>query len=170
VCAAMVSAGLIVDPPTAVHAAEIPWSRLEGQDRYATAALIADAQHHAAPLSTVIVASGEDYPDALAASTLAGADGAPGVGHTGFESTSGSHGTELSLAKRCVGTAVSRQLALYSNASADDAGPWRPRGSDIGRYPHAEQGATPGRRYRERPIVAARGVERPSHRRRRRLG
>jgi len=52
--------------------------RIAGDDRYATSALVAETLEDElnADLETVIVASGENYPDALAASALAGTSSA----------------------------------------------------------------------------------------------
>jgi putative cell wall-binding protein len=49
-------------------------TRHAGSDRYATAALLAAATAHS---DTVVVATAETFPDALAGATLAGAHGAP---------------------------------------------------------------------------------------------
>jgi hypothetical protein len=62
-------------------AAETPvrvkWSRIAGQNRYETAAAIVGAGFDKSV--AVVVASGENYPDALAASALAGVLSAPVV-------------------------------------------------------------------------------------------
>lgn len=58
--------------PTAGATATVTTQRLAGATRYGTAAAIAGDTTFAAPKSA-IVATGENYPDALAASTLAGA-------------------------------------------------------------------------------------------------
>ncbi|MEJ6555172.1 cell wall-binding repeat-containing protein [Microbacterium esteraromaticum] len=50
-------------------------ARLWGADRYATA--VAVSRQFAAPRSTVFVASGEDYPDALSATSAAALTGSP---------------------------------------------------------------------------------------------
>jgi putative cell wall-binding protein len=60
----------------------IPWadnvvSRTAGADRYQTAIAIADAHFDPADVETVVLATGEDFADALAASGLAGAYDAP---------------------------------------------------------------------------------------------
>jgi putative cell wall-binding protein len=54
-------------------------TRTSGPDRYATAAAVALADFPVAerPVANVILASGENYPDGLAASSLAGAANAP---------------------------------------------------------------------------------------------
>jgi putative cell wall-binding protein len=54
-------------------------SRTSGADRYATAAAVALADFPAAerPVANVILASGENFPDGLAAASLAGAANAP---------------------------------------------------------------------------------------------
>ncbi|WP_131103782.1 cell wall-binding repeat-containing protein [Ornithinimicrobium sufpigmenti] len=49
--------------------------RLAGEDRYATA--VAISQVHDADASVVYIASGQNYPDALAGSSLAGYEGVP---------------------------------------------------------------------------------------------
>jgi putative cell wall-binding protein/uncharacterized protein YkwD len=52
-----------------------PWSRLSGTDRYDTMAAIANMSHDQSDV--VILASGNDFPDALAASSVAGLSQAP---------------------------------------------------------------------------------------------
>ena len=59
--------------PNAGANASVSTSRLAGATRYGTAAAIAGDATFAAP-TTVIVSTGENFPDALAASTLAGAN------------------------------------------------------------------------------------------------
>ena len=49
-----------------------PWSRLAGTDRYKTMQQIVKKGFDAGTSDTVIIATGENYPDALAASSLAG--------------------------------------------------------------------------------------------------
>ena len=51
--------------------------RIGGSNRYGTAALLADRYLNGSAASDVVIASGEDYPDALAAAALAGAAEAP---------------------------------------------------------------------------------------------
>jgi len=67
-------AGLAVSGP-ASGTSSFNLSRLAGADRYATSALVAEQAFSTAP--TVILATGANYPDALAASFLAGAEQAP---------------------------------------------------------------------------------------------
>ncbi|MCX8007003.1 MAG: cell wall-binding repeat-containing protein [Coriobacteriia bacterium] len=55
---------------------EVPLTRLAGADRYATAAAIA-RRTYPSGCTTAVVVTGEAFPDALAASSLAGAVGAP---------------------------------------------------------------------------------------------
>ncbi|MGH9157612.1 MAG: cell wall-binding repeat-containing protein, partial [Acidimicrobiales bacterium] len=74
---ALSALGLTALPvPPARAAAGFAFTRLAGADRYATAAAVAVASF---PLgaATVVVATGETFPDALAGSFLAGAHGAP---------------------------------------------------------------------------------------------
>ncbi len=58
-------------PAGAVPIGDEEFERLAGTDRYSTAAAVADYIDDAANLETVIVANGENFPDALAASSLA---------------------------------------------------------------------------------------------------
>lgn len=53
------------------------WKRLEGADRYKTSAAILREGFADNSSQTVIVATGENYPDALAASALSGLENAP---------------------------------------------------------------------------------------------
>ena len=53
------------------------WTRIAGSTRYATAAAIVEEGFGDGSCDTVVVASGEGFPDALAASALAGACKAP---------------------------------------------------------------------------------------------
>ena len=62
-------------PAFTVQAADIVYSRLGGSDRYATSVLISQAGWTQA--GTVIIATGLNYPDALAASSLAKSQNAP---------------------------------------------------------------------------------------------
>jgi putative cell wall-binding protein len=75
-------------------ASTFAWTRLGGADRYATAAAITGAEGLTAPISTAIVASGTQFPDALAASELAGVDKAP-ILLTGPSTLSAETATEL---------------------------------------------------------------------------
>lgn len=52
-------------------------TRIAGADRYATAAAASRAAFATGTCDTVVIASGEDFPDALAAAPLAGTRGAP---------------------------------------------------------------------------------------------
>jgi len=61
--------------PSAGATTNVTTERLAGTTRYGTAAAISGDEAFAAP-KTAIVATGENYPDALAASTLAGANAA----------------------------------------------------------------------------------------------
>ena len=75
--AAIMSAAVIVaivgQPSTALVGTTT--SRIAGADRYQTAAQIATATF--SHVNTVVLASGQNFPDGLAASGLAGADNAP---------------------------------------------------------------------------------------------
>ncbi len=51
--------------------------RLEGSDRYATALSVSRSMFETGTATTTVIASGENFPDALAASSLAGAYGGP---------------------------------------------------------------------------------------------
>ena len=53
----------------------VRWVRLAGADRYQTARMVVDEEFRKA--NSVVVASGDNYPDALAASAVAGALGSP---------------------------------------------------------------------------------------------
>jgi len=64
--------GVALAPPSGATAT-VTTERLAGATRYGTAAAISGDEAFAAPKSA-IVATGENYPDALAASTLAGAN------------------------------------------------------------------------------------------------
>ncbi|MBE0475920.1 MAG: cell wall-binding repeat-containing protein [Coriobacteriia bacterium] len=55
--------------------ATVPIKRLSGADRYATSAAVSRSAFPAAP--AVVLATGQDFPDALAASGLAGSYGGP---------------------------------------------------------------------------------------------
>jgi putative cell wall-binding protein len=56
---------------------QIPVGRIEGADRYETAALISSARFPATTTPNVVVATGADFPDALSASALAGSVSGP---------------------------------------------------------------------------------------------
>lgn len=62
---------------TSFPVSSVSWSRLAGVDRYKTMSKIVQAGFKANDAKTVIVATGENYPDALAASALAGLHSAP---------------------------------------------------------------------------------------------
>jgi putative cell wall-binding protein len=64
--------GVALAPPAGA-AATVTTDRLAGATRYGTAAAIAGSSTFSAP-TTAIVATGENFPDALAASSLAGAN------------------------------------------------------------------------------------------------
>ncbi|MGI6217420.1 MAG: cell wall-binding repeat-containing protein [Coriobacteriales bacterium] len=53
------------------------WTRLYGSDRYGTMSAILDATYEDGSASTIVLASGENYPDALAATALSGLLNAP---------------------------------------------------------------------------------------------
>ena len=55
----------------------VTWTRLEGSDRYKTMGKIVQTGFQPAATNTVIIATGENYPDALSASALAGLKNAP---------------------------------------------------------------------------------------------
>lgn len=63
-------------PPPPPPAPAKPTQRIAGTDRYSTAADVARATF-TAPVNTIVIASGEAFPDGLAASGLAGAYRAP---------------------------------------------------------------------------------------------
>ncbi|PYI39810.1 hypothetical protein CVS30_03890 [Arthrobacter psychrolactophilus] len=68
-----------VSPASATSSAVVPFvpvSRIAGADRYATSAAISKATY-ATGISTVYIASGIDYPDALSGAAAAGKLGAP---------------------------------------------------------------------------------------------
>ena len=58
-----------------LESSRIRWNRLAGADRYQTARMVVDEEFRKA--NSVVVASGDNYPDALAASAVAGALGSP---------------------------------------------------------------------------------------------
>ena len=66
----------LVAAPSANAAAPVPVTRIAGANRFGTAAAIAEAAFPAGA-STVIVATGFNFPDALAGNYLAGVDKAP---------------------------------------------------------------------------------------------
>lgn len=71
-----VSAVLVLSTATVAGAtAQVTSDRFEGEDRYVTATVLADSTFAEAPV--VIIASGENFPDALAASYLAGVTDSP---------------------------------------------------------------------------------------------
>ncbi|NCD20443.1 MAG: cell wall-binding repeat-containing protein [Actinobacteria bacterium] len=74
--AALVTAALILSAVPSGAAGTATTARLSGADRYATSAAISRASFQAG-VSTVFVASGEDFPDALAVGAAAGAVEAP---------------------------------------------------------------------------------------------
>ena len=55
----------------------VDWARIAGRNRYGTAAALSAAARRTG--GAVVVATGQDFPDALAASSLAGSLGAPVV-------------------------------------------------------------------------------------------
>jgi putative cell wall-binding protein len=64
-------------PPPPTPPANESWKRLSGDDRYDTMAAIVSEAFTAGDTDAVIVATGENFPDALAASGLAGIADAP---------------------------------------------------------------------------------------------
>ncbi|GAB7191748.1 hypothetical protein NUM3379_24560 [Kineococcus sp. NUM-3379] len=68
---------LVLLPPTASAAPSLTFVRIEGANRYETAANASAATFPAGRGGTVVLASGTSTVDALAASAVAGADGAP---------------------------------------------------------------------------------------------
>jgi putative cell wall-binding protein len=73
--AALIVSGAVA-VQTAAPAAAVTTSRIYGADRYATAVEISK-RHFPGPVDRVVVASGEDFPDALGAGPLAAHFGAP---------------------------------------------------------------------------------------------
>jgi len=73
IAAALVAGALAVQT---VAAAAATTSRIAGSDRYATAVAIS-RKHFAGPVERVVVASGENFPDALGAGPFAAHFGAP---------------------------------------------------------------------------------------------
>lgn len=73
IAAALVAGALAVQ---AVAASAATTSRLAGADRYATAVAISK-KHFASPVDRVVVASGQDFPDALGAGPFAAHFGVP---------------------------------------------------------------------------------------------
>lgn len=78
VAAAAATALSLSAATAALATANVEATRLAGADRYATSRAIADATFGDST-TVAVVASGEDFPDALAASYLAGASDAPVV-------------------------------------------------------------------------------------------
>ena len=74
--AVVIAAGWALAAPPAGAIPSFSFSRLAGGDRYATAAAIATAAFPSGA-ETVVVATGENFPDALAGNYLAGTLGAP---------------------------------------------------------------------------------------------
>lgn len=75
--AVAVAAASLVAPSPAANAAEpLTVQRFSGPDRYATAAALAKAAYPSGA-DVVLIASGESFPDALAATSLAGTSKAP---------------------------------------------------------------------------------------------
>src|SRR3712207_1457604 len=74
--AGSVALGLVLSTPAGAILPDVAESRIAGADRYSTAAQVALATF-APDLDNIIVASGENFPDGLAASGLAGAVDAP---------------------------------------------------------------------------------------------
>lgn len=74
--AALVSAALLMSAVPSTAAATATTARLSGVDRYATSATISRASFQTG-VSTVFVASGEEFPDALAVGAVAGTVEAP---------------------------------------------------------------------------------------------
>jgi putative cell wall-binding protein len=70
-----VSAGIESDLAATFGGADV--TRLSGTNRYATAAAISAASNPDGPTPIVYVATGRNFPDALAGAALAGRDGAP---------------------------------------------------------------------------------------------
>ena len=68
---------LYVDSGTLIRRRAFNWTRLAGSDRYGTMAVVAQTAcaNHSCP--TIIVATGQKFPDALAGTALAGVYGCP---------------------------------------------------------------------------------------------
>ncbi|MFC9917629.1 cell wall-binding repeat-containing protein [Agromyces binzhouensis] len=80
---------------------DLPWTRLAGADRYATAAAVSKATYPTAGVPVAYVASGLDYPDALSAAPAAAAQGGPLLltGRTSLSSATAAELTRLKPAK-----------------------------------------------------------------------
>ena len=68
---------LEVDKSTEIRTSGFQWTRLAGSDRYATMAMASKKAFEEHSCKTIIVATGQAFPDALAGSALAGVYGCP---------------------------------------------------------------------------------------------
>ena len=68
---------LKVDQSTEIRTSGFQWTRLAGSDRYATMAMASKKAFEEHSCKTIIVATGQAFPDALAGSALAGVYGCP---------------------------------------------------------------------------------------------
>ncbi|SES42880.1 Putative cell wall-binding protein [Pedococcus cremeus] len=148
IAAALVAGALAVQ---AVAASAATTSRLAGPDRYATAVAISK-KHFAGPVDRVVVASGQDFPDALGAGPFAAHFGVPLLLVPKDGSLPSSVATELSRLKPSSIEVVGGTGAVSDDmlAQLDDRVPspgraWRWSGGD--RYETAARlayGAEPG--------------------------
>lgn len=112
---------------TAVGSASGTWDDLAGADRYATAALVADQFVSSAlfsePTTAVGVATGENWPDALAGSALLAYEGGPMLltAKASLPQATVTALTTLSSDAKAGGTEVSQALVFGSTSAVSDA-------------------------------------------------